>query len=71
MKRILVMKVDPEGKPRAWASASTVEAARAEAERQLLLYREKKREVGDFYLADANYTEQVHDVTREYVGDDL
>jgi len=60
--RQLVMYCDPEGKPRAWGVAESEDVARAEAQRQLAAYREKKREVGDLELADAHYTEEVEHV---------
>ena len=52
----MVMMLDPDGLPRAWAMGPDVDATRREAHRQLEIYRAKKREVGD-PLADAKFTE--------------
>ena len=65
MPKLMIMFCDPEGKPRAWAvgSEGKEDEVLAEAKRQLELYRQKKREVGD-PLADARFT-----VQRELVED--
>jgi hypothetical protein len=55
--RVMVMKLDPDGAPRAWGAASTYGQALREAERQLEAYRARKREVGD-PLADARFTDK-------------
>jgi hypothetical protein len=39
---VLAMMTDPDGIPRAWASAATKPEAEAEARRQLETYRAKK-----------------------------
>lgn len=59
--RVMVMKLDPDGLPRAWGIAPTEAAAREEADRQLQIYRVKKAEVGD-PLAGAVFTEKVEAV---------
>ncbi len=55
--RVMVMKVDPDGAPRAWAVAPTYGQALKEAERQLEIYKARKRKEGD-PLGDAEYTTQ-------------
>ncbi len=55
MNRVMVMKVDPDGLPRAWAVAPTYGQALQEADRQLEIYKSRKREVGD-PLGDATFT---------------
>ncbi len=62
--RILVTYYDPDGLPRAWGTGPTVERAREIAAVMLGRYRERKREVGDD-LANARYTEQVHELPEE------
>ncbi len=59
--RIMVSMLDPDGMPRAWGIAATVEEARAEAESQLAVYKARKREVGD-PLGWADFTPQVSKV---------
>jgi hypothetical protein len=51
---------DPDGLTRAWGIAPTRQQAMDEARRQLVKYRAKKREAGDYYLADATFTMKVH-----------
>lgn len=60
--RVMVSFRDPDGLPRAWAVADTEALATPEAERQLGLYRERKREEDDSYLANAKYTKHVETV---------
>ena len=57
---ILIMKLDPNGVPRAWATGPESEEVevRALADRNLEIYRERKREVND-PLAVAVFTEKV------------
>lgn len=55
----LVMRLDPEGLPRAWGKAPTVEAARKEAARQLDAYVAKRRALGESWHVVADFTEEV------------
>jgi hypothetical protein len=56
--RIMVMKLDPDGIPRAYGIASDEATARSLADAQLTKYRARKRETGDD-LAFAEYSERV------------
>lgn len=58
----LVMFKDPEGMPRAWAQGPTVASALACADQHLAAYREAKREVGDTYLAECAYKQEVKEL---------
>jgi hypothetical protein len=55
---VMVTMLDPDGLPRAWATAPNEAAARAEAQRQIDTYKEKKRVLGD-PLGWAWYTPKV------------
>lgn len=57
--RLMVMMCDPEGNPRAFGIGKCLQDARTSALTQLEIYRAKKVEVGDSYLANANYTEKL------------
>jgi len=60
--RKMVMMLDPDGVPRCYGVAPTEDEARKLAQEQLVLYRKKKHELGDRYLATAEYAEEVHEV---------
>lgn len=63
--KVMVMMLDPEGLPRAYGVAPTVERAREIAQQQLAIYRKKKLEVEDHYLATATYTERLELLNEE------
>ena len=56
---LIVMKLDPDGMPRAWASgkAEDLDAVRERADRELAAYRIEKDAVGD-PLGKAEFTTQ-------------
>jgi len=58
MKHYLVMMCDPEGMPRAWATAPTLTDAKRAARKHLNVYRGEKAQTRD-PLAHAGYTEVV------------
>lgn len=61
MSKVMVAMHDPDGMPRAWAIADDYGKALREAERQLEIYKAKKREVGD-ELGWATFTPHTSEV---------
>jgi len=59
---IMVMKLDPDGLPRAYGVADNESDAKEIADDMLQKYRAKKFESGDMYLAKAKYTEKVEEL---------
>ncbi len=61
--RVAVLYKDPEGLPRAYAIGpkAKLDEVRKVAQKQLETYRKKKAAVGDSYLAECAYTEDVVD----------
>lgn len=53
--KFVAMALDPDGIPRAWGRADDENTARQMCDHQLMLYRDKKRAVGD-PLAFAKFT---------------